>query len=85
MNYIPLNTTDQYAMQPPPPAPRKLGRIAHNLRCKGRRLCPTNADRVAFCIATRELPSDMQKIIWNSVWPFVSVPTGGAPPTDFRH
>ena len=85
MDYIPLDITDSYAMQPPPPAPRKLGRIAHNLCRRGRRLCPTNTDRFAFCVATRELPADVQKIIWNSVWPLVSVPVGGPPPADFRY
>lgn len=85
MDYIPLDTQGRHAIQSPPPTPRKLGRIAHNLRRKGRKLCPTNADRLAFCIATRELPTDVQKIIWNSVWPLVSVPVGVHPPTDFRY
>lgn len=85
MDYITLDTSGRHAAQSPPPTPRKLGRITHNLRRKGRRLCPTNADRIAFCVATRELPVDVQKIIWNSVWPLVSVPVRGPPPTDFRY
>ena len=85
MDYIPLDTTGRHAVQSPPPTPRKLGRIANYLRYKGRRLCPTNADRIAFCAATRELPTDVQKIIWNSVWPMVSVPDGRSTPTDFRY
>ena len=85
MDYIPFDTPDRNAVQSPPPTPRKLGRIAHYLCCKGRKLCPTKTDRLTFCIATRELPVDVQKIIWNSVWPLVPVSVGGPPPTDFRY
>ncbi len=72
-------------MNSPLIVPKKRSRIPKILLRKGRRLCPTNADRFAFCVATRELPADVQKIIWNSVWPLVSVPVDAPPPTDFRY